>query len=246
MLDPTLKGVPHETVHIKAAPSDEPKRSKPRKLQVTVHFRRDDVVLHVALKLTVPASYEDRPCRAAVVEPFMKAYAKKHPDAPAGGSVEVMRVQCWSGPRPSAADSFPVERPPEVEAKFRAAMAPTYYMIHVDVTVSELRSRAPDGQHIDVELVPAESTALVVRDMPSSALVVQGERLLAMLDDPEAELAEMHALVDAAAAKGELAYIGATMARDARGRTPLHLAVRRAGPHVSLCEHGPPPSLLRR
>ena len=46
--------------------------------------------------------------------------------------------------------------------------------------------------------VQSDSTAIVVRSLPSSALVQRGEDLLVMLTDPEAELSEMHALVDEA------------------------------------------------
>jgi len=60
-----------------------------------------------------------------------------------------------------------------------------------------------------------------------------GQHLLALLCDPTAPPAEMHALVDAAASSGGSAWIGLHGARDSRGRTPLHLSVTRGD--LSLC-----------
>ena len=55
------------------------------------------------------------------------------------------------------------------------------------------------------ELVRAESTAIVLRTVPSTALLLPGEQLITMLCDKESDPEDMHALVDDAIAGGELA-----------------------------------------
>ena len=67
-----------------------------RPLAVTVHYQRGCLLSHLALKITVPVSWESRSCREALVEPFMNAYAKKRPDAAAqllAGPFELLRVE---------------------------------------------------------------------------------------------------------------------------------------------------------
>ena len=152
---------------------------------------------HLTLKITVPVSWESRSLREALVEPFMKAYAKKQPDAAAqllAGPFELLRVESWGGPRPCAADRS--EQRPNGNA------APQHLLLPVEETVCVLHDVARISQHawdkdaIEVEILPASSTALALRQAPSHALVCAGERLNRMLNDPEAELGAMHALVD--------------------------------------------------
>ena len=164
----------------------------------------------------------------------MKAYAKKQPDAAAqllAGPFELLRVESWGGPRPCAADRS--EQRPNGNA------APQHLLLPVEETVCVLHDVARISQHawdkdaIEVEILPASSTALALGQAPSHALVCAGERLNRMLNDPEAELGAMHALVDAALEQGEQAYRGLALARDERGRTPLHNGVTRGD--LTLC-----------
>jgi len=204
-----------------------------RPLAVTIHYQRC-LVSHLALKITVPVSWESRSCREALVEPFMKAYAKKQPDAAAqllAGPFELLRVESWGGPRPCAADRS--------EQRPNGDVAPQHLLLPVEEAVCVLHDVARISQHawdkdaIEVEILAASSTALALRQTPSHALVGVGERLNRMLNDPEAELGTMHALVDAALEQGEQAYRGLTLARDERGRTPLHNGVTRGD--LTLC-----------
>ena len=66
-----------------------------------------------------------------------------------------------------------------------------------------------------------------VRTVPSTALLAPGEQLMAMLQDVSSDPEEMHAIVDAAIAGGELAYLGLTTARDRFGHNALHTAATR-------------------
>ena len=208
----------------------EPKKLRP--LKVTVHFERE-TDKHLALKITLPVSWEARSCREALVEPFMKAYAKKRPETAAhsAGPFEFLRVESWGGPRPCAAD--PHEKRPNGHAD------PLHLLLPAEAEIGALRAVARVSQHawdqdaIEAEIVPQSSTALVLRETPSHALVTVGERLNRMLSDGEVELAAMHALVDATIEQGELAYRGLATARDGRGRTPLHNCVTRGD--LTLC-----------
>ena len=92
---------------------------------------------------------------------------------------------------------------------------------------------------LSAELVQAGSTAIVLRSVPSTALLAPGDKLIAMLGDHEADPEEMHALVDAAIAGGELAYLGVSTARDRFGKSALHISVTRGD--ATLCR-----KLLRR
>ena len=208
-----------------------------------MHFRKGDEKRHLSLKITLPPAWEaNKTIREAVVEPFLKAYDKRYPDDTVCdvGPFEHLRVKYWPGPRPSAADKFRSEgRTPEVEEKMMRVELPTHHLLFVGEPASVLRGRSRGGHEVDVELLTAASSALVVRSLPSTALMQQGEALLLMLTDPEAELGEMHALVDAALQNGELAYEGVSTARDAQGRTALHLAVTRGD--LTLCR-----KLMRR
>lgn len=61
--------------------------------------------------------------------------------------------------------------------------------------------------------------------MLPAASFARGHALLSLFPDPVAPPAEMHALVDAAAASDGDAWLALQQARDVRGRTPLHVAV---------------------
>ena len=205
-----------------------------RPLAVTVHYQRGCLASHLALKITVPVSWESRSCREALVEPFMNAYAKKRPDATAqllAGPFELLRVESWGGPRPCAADRS--EQRPNGNAASQHLLLPVEEAVCVLHDVARISQHAWDKDAIEVEILAASSTALALRQTPSHALVGVGERLNRMLSDPEAELGAMHALVDAALEQGEQAYRGLALARDERGRTPLHNGVTRGD--LTLC-----------
>ena len=231
------------TTHHPGGPANEtdnadgtalPARLRP--LAITAHFQRECPVSHLTLKITVPVSWESRSLREALVEPFMKAYAKKQPDAAAqllAGPFELLRVESWAGPRPCAAD--------KLEQRPNGHAAPQHMLLPVEEAVRVLRDVARISQHAwdkdaieartrpavrrpaldsrvrcasQVEILAASSTALALQQTASHALVCAGERLNRMLSDPEAELGAMHALVDAALEQGGQAYLGLALARD--------------------------------
>ncbi len=219
------------------APENAPSHREPaapaKKLRATVHFRRGDEALHLALKITPPLSWEHRTCLEALIEHFVAEYDRRHPEHPASaaGPFECIRVQLWSGPAASTADHFPPDRPAALAVKVDASRRPTYCLLSASATVAELRARATAGA-VDVEIVSADATALASTSIPSADLVAVGERLIGMLDDAQSEPAHMHALVEAATARGPLHYAGVAAARDGRGRTALHVAVTRGDLHL--------------
>ena len=211
-----------------------------RPLNVITHLHDEERAL--TLKIKLPPTWDDRTVSEAIVAPFVAAYDEKHPDhtASAQGPFSRVKVLVWSGPRPCAADRYSDELREGAE-DIRLAEQPIHGLLDVSEPVSALRNRAHNRLKptVEVELVQANSTALVLRTVPSTGLLAPGERLIAMLGDTSADPEEMDALVDAAIAGGELAYLGLTAARDRNGRNPLHLAATRGD--ATLCR-----KLLRR
>ena len=79
-----------------------------RMLNVVTHFMKGDGELHLGLKIKLPAKYDDRTVREAVVDPFVEAYDKRHPDYPASKFRPFSRVKVlvWAGPLHSSADHY--------------------------------------------------------------------------------------------------------------------------------------------
>jgi len=212
---------------------EEKKKAKAKPLAVTTRYRCDGAESeHLLLKITLPVSWDSRTCTEAIVEPFMRAYAKKRPAAaPSTGTFAYLRVESWGGPRPCASDAL-MERP-------HGRAEPQHVLLPCGEPVSALRDVARisqvlfDVNAISVELVQPTGTALALAGTPTRALMCVGEKLNAMLSDIEAGLAEMHSLVDATLARGEMAYRALVTARDALGRTPLHNCVTRGD--MTLC-----------
>jgi hypothetical protein len=207
-----------------------------RILNVLTHFMKGDSEQHLGLKVKLPPAYDDRTVREAIVEPFVAAYDERHPDYPlsALGPFTHVKVLVWAGPIPNAADRFREKDRDGIE-DITQAEKPIYCLMDVQDPVSALRKRAHNKlkPKVELELVAAESTAIVVRGTPSTALLAPGEALLAMLNDLESEPEDLHAIVDAALAGGELAYLGLTTARDRHGKNCLHTAVTRGD--LTLC-----------
>ena len=223
--------------------SDDKEKEKPaRALNVTTHFLKGDDELALSLKIKLPPTWDDKTVAEAVIKPFVEAYDKKHPDKPASPQGPFTRVKLlvWDGPTKSAADSFRDENREGVE-DIKIAEQPIWCLLDVDEPVSALRKRAHNllKPTVEIELVKAESTALVLRTFPSTAMIAPGDQLIAMLGDTKADPEDMHKLVDAAIAGGELTYLGIATARDRGGRNPLHLAATRGD--ATLCR-----KLLRR
>ena len=223
--------------------SDDKEKEKPaRALNVTTHFLKGDDELALSLKIKLPPTWDDKTVAEAVIKPFVEAYDKKHPDKPASPQGPFTRVKLlvWDGPTKSAADSFRDENREGVE-DIKIAEQPIWCLLDVDEPVSALRKRAHNllKPTVEIELVKAESTALVLRTFPSTAMIAPGDQLIAMLGDTKADKEDMHKLVDAAIAGGELTYLGIATARDRGGRNPLHLAATRGD--ATLCR-----KLLRR
>ena len=213
-----------------------------RMLNVVTHFMKGDEELGLALKIKLPAKWDDRTVKEAIDDPFVEAYDKKHPEYPASAfqPFQCIKVLVWAGPTWSAADHFR-EKGRDGHEDILQAEKPIHALLDVNEPVSRLRKRAHNKlkPQVEVELVAAESTAIVLRSFPTTALLAPGEQLMAMLTDTDADPEDMHALVDAAIAGGELAYTGLTTARDRHGKNALHLAVTRGD--VTLCR-----KLLRR
>ncbi len=224
------------------AAAEPPTGAPARMLNVMTHFMKGDEELHLGLKIKLPAKFDDRSVKEAIVDPFVAQYDKKFPDYPASAfqPFSQVKVLVWSGPRPCAADAFRDKDRDGVEDILQAEK-PIYALLNVEEPVAVLRKRAHNKLRptLEVELVAAESTAIVLRSFPTTALLAPGEQLLTMLTDVESEPEEMHAIVDAAIAGGELAYLGLTTARDRNGKNALHLAVTRGD--LTLCR-----KLLRR
>jgi hypothetical protein len=225
--------------------ADIPKATRKihRPLTVFTHFMPDggeDVAM--SLKVKLPYSWDDRTVAEAVVQPFVEAYDKAHPDRKVStqGPFTRLRLLIWGGPTWCPSDHF---RKADRDGADEVAIAERSLSCLFDATepVSMLRSRAPNPlkPSVEVELIKAESTAIVVRTFPSTALLAPGERLMGMLNNTSTDPEEMHALVDAATAGGELAYLGLTTARDRDGRNCLMHAVTRGD--TTLCR-----KLLRR
>ena len=213
-----------------------------RTLNVLTHFMKGDEELNLGLKVKLPAKYDDRTIKEAIVDPFVAQYDQKFPQYPASAfqPFSQIKVLVWSGPKPCAADSFREKDRDGVEDILQAEK-PIYALLNVDEHVAVLRKRTHNKLKptIEVELVAAESTAIVLRSFPTTALLAPGEQLIAMLGDVKSDPEDMHAIVDAAIAGGELAYLGLTTARDRNGRNALLNAVTRGD--VTLCR-----KLLRR
>ena len=64
--------------------------------------------------MKLPPAWDDKTVDEAVVQPFVEAYDKAHPDTPASAYAPFTRikVRVWSGPTPCASDHF---RDPERE-----------------------------------------------------------------------------------------------------------------------------------
>ena len=207
-----------------------------RPLNVEISFLKGNAQRGLSLRVRLPRTWDSHPVSHAVVAPFVEAYDERHPDATASqhGPFTHVRVLVWAGPQRSAADKFR-GKGRDGEEDFEEAERPVHCLLDANEPVSVLRSRCHNRLKpaIVVELVKAESTALVVRSVPSTSLLVPGEQLLAMLQDGGMDTEDMHALVDAAIAGGALAYLGLTTARDRRGRNCLHLAATRGD--ATLC-----------
>ncbi|KAL1519140.1 hypothetical protein AB1Y20_003402 [Prymnesium parvum] len=203
-------------------------------LVVFAHFRPPDPQLHTQLKLTLPPAWEERSIGEAVVAPFVKACDRKRGDTlvSTGGPYDLLRVR---------GGSLDADRDPSTEeSRLLARMAAAQFVVlRAEQAVSALRRLSDAHGEVHLELLPAESLAIVVRQTPAYALTLQGERLIAMLCDPDASYSHMHAVVDGAIAEGELAYAGVAAARSGRGKTALHLAVTRGD--LTLCR-----KLMRR
>lgn len=212
---------------------EETKQANAKPFAVTTKYRCCDAESeHLVLKITLPVSWDSRTCTEAIVEPFMRAYAKKRQGAaPPTGSFAYLRVESWGGPRPSVSDSL-TERP-------HGRSEPQHVLLPCGEPVSALRDVARisqvlfDVNAVSVDLVQPASTALALAGTPTRALMCMGEKLNAMLSDSQSGLAEMHALVDATLARGEMAYRALVTARDTLGRTPLHNCVTRGD--LTLC-----------
>ena len=216
--------------------------SQARQLIVITHFLQGDNDLHLALKIKLPAAYDDRTVREAIVQPFVEAYDKKHPEAPASRyqPFPMVKVLVWAGPTPKAADRFR-EKDRDGAELIAVGEKPIWGLLDTDEPVSVLRKRAFNRLKptVEIELIKSESTALVLQTTPTTALLAPGEQLLAALTDVHSDLEDMHKIVDAAIAGGELAYLGVSQARDRNGRNALHLAATRGD--ATLCR-----KLLRR
>ena len=157
-----------------------------RPLQVYCHFLKGAKHNSYALKLKLPPSWDDRTVDEAVIQPFLAAYDKKYPEAPATPQGPFTRVKLlvWAGPNPCASDRF---RDPERDGieDIKIAAKPIHCLFDVDEAVGVLRKRAHNKLKptVELELIKAESTAIVVRTMPSMALLAPGEQLMAMLQD---------------------------------------------------------------
>lgn len=202
-----------------------------RPLNVMTHFKKGDDNLHLGLRIKLPAKWDSRSVKEAIVDPFVTAYDNKFPAAPASAfqPFTQVKVLIWAGPTYAAADYYR-EKDRDGVDDIEQAEKPIYGLLAVDEPVSVLRKRAHNSLKptIELELVAAESTAIVLRSVPTTALLKPGEQLIAMLTDKEAEPEDMHALVDAAIAGGELAYLVP--------RSPAHLTPWWSGSHSSHLE----------
>lgn len=210
---------------------DEKKPPRPiRPLNVLTRYRVGEEEHELSLRIKLPPTWDDKTVADAVIEPFVKEYDRRHPDNPASTHAPFSRVKLlvWAGPTPCAADTFRKPDRDHIE-DIKVAEQPIWCLLDTDETVASLRKRGHNvlKPTVELELVNAQSTALVVRTTPSTALLAPGERLMAMLQDTSSDPEEMHKLVDAAIAGGELAYLGLTTARDRHGKNALHLAATR-------------------
>ena len=203
---------------------------------------KGDESLALSLKIKLPPTWDDKSVDEAILQPFIKAYDKKYPDNPASAFAPFTRVKVlvWAGPTKCASDAFRLDSREGAE-DIKIAEQPIYALMDVEEPVKALRKRTHNRLKptIELELIKAESTAIVLRTVPSTALLAPGEKLITMLGDTSCDPEEMHQLVDAAIAGGPLAYLGVVTARDRSGRNPLHLAATRGD--ATLCR-----KLLRR
>ena len=143
-----------------------------RPLAVTTHFQRGCPVSHLKLKITVPVSWEPRSLREALVEPFMKVYARKQPDAAAqllAGPFELLRVESWGGPRPCAAD--------RLEQRPNGHAAPQHLLLPVVEAVCVLHDVARISQHAwDKDAIEARARVRSAVRCPSVATHACGVR----------------------------------------------------------------------
>ena len=201
-----------------------------RPLNVITRYRTGEADLELSLRIRLPPTWDVKTVLEAIIEPFVQEYDRRHPDDPASahGPFTRVKVLVWAGPTASGADSFRKESRDHIE-DIRSAERPLWCLLDTSDAVKALRERGHNMLRptVELELVNAQSTALVVRTTPSSTLLAVGETLMAMLQDTSSDPEEMHQMVDAAIARGELAYLGLTSARDRHGRNALHLAVTR-------------------
>ena len=207
-----------------------------RPMNVITRFRVGEDDLELTLRVKLPPTWDNKSVAEAVIEPFVAEYDRRHPENPASTHSPFTRVKVlvWAGPTPCAADAFREKDRDQVE-DIKIAEQPIHCLFDAVEPVAALRKRAHNllRPTIEIELINAQSTALVVRTTPSTALLAPGEALMAMLQDTSTDPDEMHKLVDAAIAGGELAYLGLTTARDRAGKNALHLASTRGD--ATLC-----------
>ena len=189
---------------------DAPHDSPARALNVITHFMKGDEELHLGLKIRLTTEWDAMSVREAIIEPFVAEYDLRHPEFPASSfqPFTYVKVLIWAGPRPSAADLFQDRTRDGIEDILQAEK-PIFALLNVTERVALLRNRAHNKLKptVELELVAAESTAIVLRSFPTTALLAPGERLMTMLTDIDSDPEDMHALVDSAIAGGELAYL---------------------------------------
>ena len=218
---------------LQAGPMKEPVKRRP--LTVVTSFMKGHDELGLTLKVKLPPTADTTSVDEAVIRPFLEAYDKRHLTIIATqGPFTRVKLLVWAGPKGCPSEKF---RDPEREGieDIKRAEQPIWALFDVDEPVSALRKRGYNilKPTVEIELIQATSTALVVRTVPSTALLRPGEQLMAMLQEPSSDPEEMHRLVDAAIAGGELAYLGLTTARDRYGKNCLHLAATRGD--TTLC-----------
>lgn len=205
-------------------------------LSLLVHFRRGQPN-ELASPLTVYPESTKLSCHEVIVAPFLSAYDAAFPATPAAPDIpiEFLHVQCWNGPRKSAADLFPpLSRSTETSAIISKLSSPVWCLVPTETPVNAIvrildRSHAKQTTQaslpIVIELVVAGSTALVSRQLANFVSIENGQKLLKALHNPAAHPDAVHALIAAASSAGFAEWQALHHARDARGRTPLHVAV---------------------
>ena len=202
------------------------------KLQLTLRYQASERQ-KLTLKITLPLSCEERSCEELLVAPFLSAYARKYPDAEAIGPFKYFHLCYWDGPRSSMAERFP-DHGSLTTQLVSNAKAPQFCLISVSGPARGLRAVSRGRHAISLGLLPPEQEALAAASTPTAASLAAGEHLIELLHDPETPWPAMHALLDEAAASRDASdRTCLACARDARGRTALHLAASRGD--VSLC-----------